>query len=62
MEKSILKDPFILDKSIDRILENMIVKVLVQRKKLKQALDSSMFLEEDIQRIKKSLKGTEMKT
>ncbi len=35
----------------ERIIENMMVKVLVQRKKLKQALDNNKFLEEDLKKL-----------
>lgn len=36
-------------------LENMKVKVLVQRKKLKQALDNNKFLEEDLKTLEEEI-------
>ena len=35
-----------------KILENMVVKVLVQRKKLNQVLEQNRYLENDLQRLK----------
>ena len=41
--------------NIKKLVENMEVKLLVQRKKLRQALESSRYLEEDLKKIKNSV-------
>jgi len=43
----------------EKIYENMMVKLLVQRKKLKQALDSNKFLEEDLKKTLEEEKENE---
>lgn len=35
-----------------KIIENMLVKVLIQRKKISQVLEQNRFLEEDLNKLK----------
>ena len=40
-----------------KIIENMVVKVLVQRKKLNQALEQNHYLESDLKKLKELENG-----